>query len=250
GIKSVPLISSLNNVAKFNLDEVDQVEYRVNYTFDGLKDTVYHCAMFKLPDSWIKEKRHLIRYETLYSPGTEENLHHWDLVECGSEFEEIYLKNNDLLQQGECYSGEWLKAIQHCHKISLVWAVGGATIQDFPEDLAYPMGGPDEETRYFFLEIHFDNPRLKKDITDNSGVRLYGTKNYRKNEFGVFTIGASENYGGLIVPPGADTFRVNYGCSSDCVNKFFEEQEEIKVFSTLPHTHLTGKEIYTKVIRD
>lgn len=30
GIKSVPLISSLNNVAKFNLDEVDQVEYRVN----------------------------------------------------------------------------------------------------------------------------------------------------------------------------------------------------------------------------
>lgn len=84
------------------------------------------------------------------------------------------------------------------------------------------MGGPDEETRYFFLEIHFDNPRLKKGITDNSGVRLYGTKNYRKNEFGVFTVGASENYGGLIVPPGADTFRVNYGCSSDCVNVILE----------------------------
>lgn len=129
--------------------------------------------------------------------------------------------------------------------------------------MAYPLGGSDDEAKYFFLEIHYDNPKLKKDAPDFSGVRLYGTKNYRKNEFGVFTVGGSENYAGLIIPPGADKFSVNYGCSADCVDvswnilkiylkylcfyqkKIFEEQEEIKVFSTLPHTHLTGRFLFT-----
>lgn len=80
------------------------------------------------------------------------------------------------------------------------------------------MGGSDDETKYFYLEIHYDNPRLKKDAVDLSGVRFYGTKNYRESEFGVLTVGASENYEGLIIPPGSDRFSVKYGCSSECLN--------------------------------
>ena len=33
-------------------------------------------------------------------------------------------------------------------------------VQDFPADLAYPMGGSDDEFKYFVFEIHYDNPEL------------------------------------------------------------------------------------------
>ena len=32
-------------------------------------------------------------------------------------------------------------------------------IQDFPEDLAYPLGGSENEFKYFMLQIHYDNPQ-------------------------------------------------------------------------------------------
>ena len=36
-------------------------------------------------------------------------------------------------------------------------------IQDFPQNLAYPLGGSEDEFKYFFLELHYDNPdKLRK----------------------------------------------------------------------------------------
>lgn len=32
----------------------------MKYTFDG-SDTEYFCTMFKIPENWSKQKRHLIR---------------------------------------------------------------------------------------------------------------------------------------------------------------------------------------------
>ena len=122
----------------FNLIKVNFVKY----TFDGA-DTDYHCTMFKLPDNW-NEKRHLIRvlflkliknynlnyffclkYETLYSPGNEENLHHWVIHECNADYENVFLKNNSLPKPGQCFSASWLETYKQCGQISLVWAVGG-----------------------------------------------------------------------------------------------------------------------------
>lgn len=99
-------------------------------------------------------------------------------------------------------------------------------MQDFPNDLAYPFGGSEDETRYAFLEIHYDNPKLKQNLKDNSGMRLYVTKNYRKTEFGVLTVGSTSDWSGIILPPQAQSFTTNYGCRSDCTNvkpnlKFF-----------------------------
>lgn len=51
---------------------------------------------------------------------------------------------------------EWSDIAQYCSKISLVWAVGSSQVQDFPEDLAYPI---DTDYKYFILNIHYDNPQ-------------------------------------------------------------------------------------------
>ena len=84
-------------------------------------------------------------------------------------------------------------------------------IQDIPENLAYPLGGSPSEMKYFYLQVHYDNPsqllsKIKfsifigpkiiymyiffsfKDVKDTSGIRLYVTKKYRPTEFGVLTV--------------------------------------------------------------
>lgn len=105
------------------------------------------------------------KYETLYTPGTEKHYHHWVVSECTGGLIEDYLKNNSLPDPGICVNNEigltpeWAKIFTLCRKVSLVWAVGSSDIQDFPEHLAYPIGGSKDDTfKYFFLQIHYDNP--------------------------------------------------------------------------------------------
>ena len=99
----------------------------------------------------------------MYTPGTEKNFHHWVLNECSKELETVYMVNNSLPDPGICVADStfvesWTPIFMYCRRTSLVWAVGGDAIQDFPSELAYPLGGPDAEFKYFFLEMHYDNP--------------------------------------------------------------------------------------------
>jgi len=53
------------------------------------------------------------------------------------------------------------------------------------------MGGPDLESKYFVLQMHYDNPGGRTNVTDNSGFKLYVTQNYRPTEFGILIVGAT-----------------------------------------------------------
>ena len=93
------------------------------------------------------------------------------MYECEESFESDFLKNNNTIPTpGSCFpekpseTSEWRKAAKHCSKISLTWAVGGSIIQDFPNDIAYPLGRNASTSKYFYLEIHYDNPEIIKDI--------------------------------------------------------------------------------------
>ena len=54
--------------------------------------------------------------------------------------------------------------------------------------------------------MHYDNPSMKANIKDNSGFRMYLTKNYRPTEFGILTAGASPEWFSMIIPPKAQQF--------------------------------------------
>lgn len=89
--------------------------------------------------------------------------HHWTFNECSKEFETVYLKNNSMPDPSACVKDnsmvdEWVSPWAYCSRTSLAWAVGGDRIQDFPDDLAYPLGGSEDEFKYFYLEIHYNNP--------------------------------------------------------------------------------------------
>lgn len=97
--------------------------------------------------------------------------------------------------------------IQKLYFLNKAWAIGSPLVQDFPQDIAYPLGGSSNEFKYFYLQMHYDNPglipsmlfRIKNDflivfiilfldVKDNSGIRLHVTKKYRPIEFGVLTV--------------------------------------------------------------
>ena len=75
-----------------------------------------------------------LKFETLFSNGTEKNFHHWLLYECDKRYE-FFLRNNTEPAPGPCfpqyatdssiYDMNWRIAQGFCQKISLSWAVGG-----------------------------------------------------------------------------------------------------------------------------
>ena len=111
--------------------------------------------MFKIPTSWLNQKRHLIRvakkiiiftfilifylifilkYETLVTPGNEQYMHHWTMYECSQDYEDYYVPSNPDSSPGPCFksssssavfSSKWPTIRVFCPKISLVWADGG-----------------------------------------------------------------------------------------------------------------------------
>ncbi len=179
------------------------------------------------------------------------------MYECEESFETVFLKNNNTVPTpGSCFpdkpseTNEWRKASKHCSKISLVWAVGGSTIQDFPNDIAYPLGRNASTSKYFYLEIHYDNPAIKKGVRDFSGIKFYATTEYSNVEFGIYTHGAVSNTTGIVIPPGAVDFRYESTCHKECFSTLFDTTEEVKVFATMPHTHLHGTAVSTTVVQE
>jgi hypothetical protein len=49
----------------------------------------------------------------------------------------------------------------------------------FPENVGYPMGEENEGERFFLLEIHFDNPEKKVNLTFETGVSFFYTNKTR-----------------------------------------------------------------------
>lgn len=243
---SLPLISTLNKRIDLNVSSIETYNFTVTANLSNTETTTYFCQMFAIPNDWLSVKRHLIRYETLVANNNAKYVHHWLIYECSSSF-----NYSNSPKPGLCSTNEWLDTSIYCSRISLGWAVGGPLIQDMPQDIAYPIGGSNAEFKYFYLQMHYDNPDKIQNVKDTSGVRLYLTKDYRPIEFGVLTVGAESNSLGIVIPPQVQSLSFDFYCRQGCTNKMFDSNtKNITVFATLPHTHLTGRQIYSKVIRN
>jgi hypothetical protein len=102
GSRFLPLLSSLEKI-QLDMGRIEVPEdFRINTTIKSDQQTEYFCAMHSLPDDFTINKRHLVRYDTLIRPGHEKYVHHWVILECNIEFENVYLKNNSMPQPGTC----------------------------------------------------------------------------------------------------------------------------------------------------
>ncbi|ROT68032.1 dopamine beta hydroxylase [Penaeus vannamei] len=116
-----------------------------------------------------------------------------------------------------------------------------------PDHVGFPMGEAHGGSTYYLMEMHYDNPNLEKGVVDASGLRLFYTEKLRKFEAGSMVIGH-----GLfkhIIPPKANRWLSVGHCTADCTSEMLPA-EGVKVVQALLHSHLLGREIYLRQIRD
>lgn len=65
------------------------------------------------------------------------------------------------------------------------------------------------------LEIHYNNPELKSDFIDSSGVRFHITNKLRGMDAGVIELGL-EYTDKMAIPPGQEQFSLSGYCVSEC----------------------------------
>ncbi len=86
--------------------------------------------------------------------------------------------------------------------------------------------------------MHYDNPQLKTDIVDNSGIKLYFTNELRQNDLGLLILGDDMPLS-LQIPPNSENFEFTTICYPECSQLFFPE-DGVYAVSGLLHTHMTG----------
>jgi dopamine beta-monooxygenase len=128
----------------------------------------------------------------------------------------------------------------------------GASTFVFPEFAGGVIGGPNYSP-YLVLEVHYDNPNLKANIIDSSGLRIYyqGGKSepLRKYDAGIMEIGLEYNPKNSI-PPKMNNFHLHGYCLSECTQAALPSPQGITVFASQLHTHLTGRRVWTSLIRN
>lgn len=130
----------------------------------------------------------------------------------------------------------------------MAWATGGDLVQDFPENFGYPLGGSGG-IKYFFLQMHYENPAMTQNVKEDSGMRIYTTKNIQSTEFGVFTMGTNSDPTGIILPPKMKNLSYRYNCRADALKELFANGD-ITIFAQIPHTHLAGTQMFSTVVRN
>jgi len=102
------------------------------------------------------------------------------------------------------------------------------------------------------LNTHYDNPHKKRGFTDNSGVRIYYTREPLPHECGNMGIGqadAIENEDPAI-PPGKTKYVyecLDIGKNKDGSDVDWEGNSEITVFNELLHMHEVGREQWAEI---
>ncbi|KAJ8356720.1 hypothetical protein SKAU_G00195140 [Synaphobranchus kaupii] len=196
-----------------------------NFTIPPV-DTHYHCWVLKSPS--LGAKHHIYRIEPIIRHP--DIVHHIILYQCHPSINETF----DL----ECYTSENLHL--KCLTVMAVWAVGGESFE-FPEVAGVPIGG--DNTSYYRLEIHYDNPQKTADRIDDSGLRFYYTSDLRQYDASVMDLGLliTDQY---TIPPHAKAFK-SYGV---CDTSYFDQLiqgpiPDLNVFMVFLHTHLAGRKI-------
>ena len=201
-------------------------------------DTTYWCKTYKLDEKFNK-KHHIVAFEGIIDKRNEGVVHHMELFHCVKEPSKNYKNFNNV-----CTSEEKPGDLKACRKVIAAWAMGAKTFI-YPENVGGLLGG-ENYSMYLVLEIHYDNPNLLSNIIDSSGMRIYYTNVLRKHDAGIMEVGLEYKPNNSI-PPKVSAFNLHGYCLRDCTNESI--QKEITVFASQLHTHLTGRKVWTSVIR-
>ncbi|KAK9887700.1 hypothetical protein WA026_000021 [Henosepilachna vigintioctopunctata] len=206
-------------------------------------NTIYWCKVFKAPQ--LDRKHHIVGYEPLIGPNHTNFVHHMIVHECqlgpegNTQRWEAFAQQSGQLCYGQQMPPEWDK----CLTPLVAWAIG-AKGENFPPAVGVPLG--QQKNAYYMLEIHYDNPMMKK-AKDTSGLRLHYTSDLRPYDGGILIAGVALSTLHFI-PPQQTEYKTAGYCSTDCTKKVFPK-EGVNVVSVMLHSHLAGRKLKLRHIR-
>lgn len=221
-------------------DKVSKIDVLASKVNVPVEETTYWCHVMKIPLD-LSFKHHIVRFESVIDKSSRGVVHHMEVFHC-----EASADTRIPLYSGPCFSEKRPYKTQVCKKVMAAWAMGAAPFV-YPEEAGLPIGGPDFNS-YIMLEVHYNNPGLRKGMVDSSGVRLYITPEVRKYDAGVIELGL-EYTDKMAIPPKLEDFTLSGYCIAECTAVSIPPAG-IEIFGSQLHTHLTGTMIYTKHVRD
>lgn len=191
-------------------------------------ETNYMCTMFDLPSDGdfhiIASVPYIVNNYVM---------HHMLLFGC---------KDTDDVRQIDPNKPKLCKmGAKGCSDIISAWTVGSPG-QCAPKEFGYRIGM--KGYKRVLLQAHWNNPELKEDYVDSSGLTLYYTSKLRPNDAAVLMVGSSS----FQLPPGRSDVEVVGTCSKQCSKEKFKGP--IYVTAALNHMHYLGKKQKIELIRN
>ncbi|XP_062619795.1 tyramine beta-hydroxylase-like [Saccostrea cucullata] len=128
-----------------------------------------------------------------------------------------------------------------CRTIIGAWAVGGNG-ECAHKDVGFRIG--QKGFKFAMMQFHWNNPELRSDYKDSSGMTLYYTPNRRPNDAAIMMVG--QDY--LEIPPGKDRVEVDAKCSAKDTNMIFTGP--VYITKAFNHMHYLGREEYIDQYRN
>ncbi|XP_074647748.1 DBH-like monooxygenase protein 2 homolog [Tubulanus polymorphus] len=196
--------------------------------------TTYLCRFVKI--DLPAGKKHIIKIEQVMKPGNEKYIHHMVLWACAKGA----LSDRDLIR-GDCFG---IRNREKCFEGVAMFAQGSRSVT-YPQEAGVSLGGPADSV-YYMMQTHYNNPEEQSGIIDDSTIRLSYTSKLRKYDAGNMMVGSMHFLPfSLLIPPRQKRFLVRAFCSDNCLKAAFEKLgngvNEIKVFSTGPHSHTAAR---------
>ncbi|XP_061590282.1 dopamine beta-hydroxylase [Cololabis saira] len=201
------------------------------------QETTYWCHTQKLPENMTKN--HIVKYESVITPGNEAIVHHIEVFECSPDIRDVPQYS------GPCDDKMKPGKLNSCRHVLAAWAMGAEAFY-YPPDAGLAMGGPNS-SRFLRLEVHYHNPLLISGRHDSSGIRLYYTPSLRRYDAGIMELGLV--YTPIMaIPPTQHAFYLSGYCTSKCTQAALPATG-IFVFASQLHTHLAGRGVKTVLVR-
>ncbi|XP_061164580.1 DBH-like monooxygenase protein 1 [Saccostrea echinata] len=180
-------------------------------------------------------------FEVLVDKGHETLVHHVLVHKCPGIDRNLIDSPNYV-----CYDNPDLMK-RPCGHIIVVWAVGAEAFY-YPEQAGLPIAEPGDND-LFIMETHYNNPQLRSDFVDNSGVRLTVTPTLRRYDAGILEISAFVDKS-QVIPPHQPKFVTTGFCPQACMHEGLRrEPNGVQVFAVQQHAHLLARGIRTRLIR-
>ncbi|XP_066903551.1 dopamine beta-hydroxylase [Halyomorpha halys] len=207
-------------------------------------DTTYYCRVTKLPPQ-LSNRHHLVQIcHLLFKINS--NMSNWSYLHGVKSVPQLQFYRDvagGSHALGRCEQKP--KSVEACKKVMAAWAMG-ATPFSYPLEAGLPVGGSHYGS-YAMLEVHYNNPEMRADWVDDSGLRVYLTKKLRPNDAAVIELGL-EYIDKMAIPPKQPNFQLSASCLPQCTGVALPEGG-IKVFASQLHTHLTGTRVETRHYR-